>query len=58
MFTTGEIRGGGLGSRGGGGMSGRQQWKLKHKKGKFNPKSAKKNEHRVAGSFVKSKKYK
>ena len=57
MFTTGEIRGGGLGSRGGG-MSGRQQWKLKHKKGKFNPKSAKKNEHRVAGSFVKSKKYK
>jgi hypothetical protein len=56
VFTTGEIRGGGGGL--GRGMSGRQQWKLKHKKGKFNPKSAKKNEHRVAGSFVKSKKYK
>jgi ATP-dependent RNA helicase DDX56/DBP9 len=41
-----------------GGMSGRQQWKMKHKKGAFNPKTAKKNEHRMAGSFIKSKKAK
>jgi ATP-dependent RNA helicase DDX56/DBP9 len=38
--------------------SGRNQWKAKHKKGKFNPKTAKKNTHRVAGSFMKSKPFK
>jgi hypothetical protein len=41
-----------------GGMSGRKEWKMRHKKGSFNPKAAKKNEHRTPGSFIKSKKYK
>jgi ATP-dependent RNA helicase DDX56/DBP9 len=41
-----------------GGMSGRKEWKMRHKKGTFNPKAAKKNEHRTPGSFIKSKKYK
>ena len=39
-------------------MSGRKQWKLRHKKGAFNPKAAKKNDHRTPGSFIKSKNYK
>lgn len=33
------------------GMSGRKLWKLKHRKGKFNPKLQKKNSSRVPGSF-------
>ncbi len=41
-----------------GGMSGRKEWKERHKKGKFNPLMAKHNEHRQAGSFIKSKNYK
>lgn len=41
-----------------GGMSGRKEWKARHKKGKFNPLMAKHNEHRQAGSFIKSKNYK
>lgn len=40
------------------GLSGRQEWKMRHQKGKFNAKQGKKNEHRVKGAFVKSKKYK
>ena len=39
-------------------MSGRKKWKLVHKKGQFNPKTSKKNTHRTAGSFIKSKAYK
>lgn len=38
--------------------SGRKQWQMRHKKGAFNPKAAKKNEHRTPGSFIKSKNYK
>lgn len=38
--------------------SGRRAWKMRHKKGVFNPKNTSKNQHRVAGSFVKSKKMK
>jgi hypothetical protein len=38
--------------------SGRRAWQMRHKKGKFNPKAAKKNSHRVAGTFTKSKKFK
>jgi len=38
--------------------SGRKKWQMRHKKGKFNPKAAKKGEHRMAGSFIKSKQYK
>ena len=38
--------------------SGRKQWQMRHKKGVFNPKAAKKNEHRTPGSFIKSKNYK
>lgn len=41
-----------------GGMSGRKDWKERHKKGKFNPIHAKKNQHRQEGSFIKSKNYK
>jgi ATP-dependent RNA helicase DDX56/DBP9 len=54
VFTSGEIKGGSLGRS----TSGRQQWKLRHKKGKFDTKNAKKNSHRMAGSFIKSKQYK
>lgn len=39
-------------------ISGRKEWKLKHKKGEFNPKLSKKNTHRTPGSFIKSKNYK
>lgn len=38
--------------------SGRKSWKLRHKKGQFNPKAAKANSHRQKGSFIKSKQYK
>ena len=39
--------------------SGRQQWKLKHRKGKFNPKNNKRNPLRVPGTFASVKrKYK
>jgi hypothetical protein len=38
------------------GTAGRTAWKMKHQKGKFNPKNAKKHSHRMAGTFVKSKK--
>lgn len=38
--------------------SGRRAWQERHKKGKFNPNFGKKNAHRVAGTFTKSKKYK
>ena len=41
-----------------GGMSGRKDWKERHKKGKFNPILARKNQHRQEGSFIKSKNYK
>lgn len=57
----GEGAGEGEGDHSGGGdggMSGRKQWKMRHKKGTFNPKAAKKNEHRTPGSFIKSKNYK
>lgn len=46
------------GSANDGGMSGRKEWKARHKKGKFNPLMAKHNEHRQQGSFIKSKNYK
>lgn len=39
-------------------LSGRREWKLKHKKGAFNPKIMKRNTHRTPGSFIKSKNYK
>ena len=39
-------------------LSGRREWKLKHKKGDFNPKIMKRNTHRMTGSFIKSKNYK
>ena len=39
-------------------LSGRREWKLKHKKGAFNPKILKRNTHRTPGSFIKSKNYK
>eukprot|EP01034_Spumella_vulgaris_P028491 gene28491-35348_t len=45
-------------SQSAGGMSGRKDWKERHKKGKFNPLMMKHNEHRQAGSFIKSKNYK
>jgi hypothetical protein len=38
-------------------MSGRKQWKLRHKKGSFNPKAAKKNENRTPGTFVTNRKF-
>ena len=48
VFTEAEL----AGRRG---ASGRTMWKMKHKKGKFNPK-VKKPTNRVAGSFIKGKK--
>lgn len=38
-----------------GGISGRKEWKMRHKKGAFNPKTAKKNENRTPGTFVQRK---
>ena len=38
--------------------SGRQQWKMRHQKGKFDSKKANKESHRTPGAFVKSKQYK
>ena len=38
--------------------SGRQKWKMSHKKGKFNPKKQKGESLGVAGSFTKAKRYK
>jgi hypothetical protein len=38
--------------------SGRQEWKMRHKRGKFNTKQAKKQAHQVPGAFTKSKFYK
>eukprot|EP00602_Paraphysomonas_sp_CaronLab_P010101 CAMPEP_0185037304 /NCGR_PEP_ID=MMETSP1103-20130426/31514_1 /TAXON_ID=36769 /ORGANISM="Paraphysomonas bandaiensis, Strain Caron Lab Isolate" /LENGTH=614 /DNA_ID=CAMNT_0027575225 /DNA_START=381 /DNA_END=2225 /DNA_ORIENTATION=- len=37
--------------------SGRQKWKMAHKKGKFNPKKGKKDSLGVSGSFTKAKAY-
>lgn len=54
----GEGEGASHGGSDGAGMSGRKEWKMRHKKGTFNPKAAKKNEHRTPGSFIKSKNYK
>ena len=39
-----------------GGLSGRKQWKMRHRKGKFNPKIKSKNNDRVPGTFMKSRK--
>lgn len=41
----------------GGSTSGRQKWKEKHRKGKFDPKKDKKNSGYVKGSFAQRKKY-
>lgn len=38
--------------------SGRKAWQAKHGKGTFNKVEAKKNQHRMKGSFIKSKAYK
>eukprot|EP00605_Chrysophyceae_sp_TOSAG23-4_P001961 GSChrysophyteH1.ASY1.ANO1.2172.1 assembled CDS len=38
--------------------SGRKAWQQRHKKGAFNVTQAKKNSHRMKGSFIKSKAYK
>lgn len=38
--------------------SGRQQWKMRHQKGKFDAKKMNKESHRTPGAFVKSKQYK
>jgi hypothetical protein len=38
--------------------SGRQKWKMSHKKGKFNTKKSNKEPLGVAGSFTKAKRYK
>ena len=38
--------------------SGRKAWKMRHKKGQFNPKMKNKDSHRTPGSFIKSKRYK
>ena len=38
--------------------SGRQQWKMRHQKGKFDSKKMNKESHRTPGAFVKSKQYK
>lgn len=54
----GEADGASHGGSDSAGMSGRKEWKMRHKKGTFNPKAAKKNEHRTPGSFIKSKNYK
>jgi hypothetical protein len=51
VFTNGELEGANV-------ASGRQQWKQKHGKGKFNKKAGTKNSHRMPGSFIKSKAYK
>lgn len=50
VFTSGDKLGDSI--------SGRKLWKMKHRKGKFNPKLAKSNQHRTPGSFIKSKNYK
>lgn len=39
-------------------MAGRQQWKARHQKGKFDLKKTNKESHRMTGAFVKSKQYK
>lgn len=49
IFTDNEISNGGT-------TSGRKQWKMRHGKGKFNPKLKKKNSDRVPGTFMKSRK--
>lgn len=38
--------------------SGRQKWKMSHKKGKFNTKKSNKDSLGIAGSFTKAKRYK
>ena len=38
--------------------SGRKSWKMKHRKGEFNPKAKKAGIHRQSGSFIRSKNYK
>ena len=42
----------------GSGTSGRKSWKMRHKKGEFNPKAKKAGLHRQSGSFIRSKNYK
>jgi hypothetical protein len=39
-------------------IAGRQQWKARHQKGKFDLKKTNKESHRMTGAFVKSKQYK
>jgi hypothetical protein len=55
VFTAGDISHG-LGKTST--SSGRQQWKMRHQKGKFDSKKANKETHRTPGAFVKSKQYK
>ena len=53
-YTGGEPSGLGLHES----TSGRKAWQAKHGKGTFNKAEAKKNQHRMKGSFIKSKAYK
>ena len=55
VFTSGEMAHG-LGKTSN--NSGRQQWKMRHSKGKFDTKKNNKESHRMTGAFVKSKQYK
>ena len=55
VFTAGDMKHGmGKAST----SSGRQQWKMRHSKGKFDIKKVNKESHRTPGAFVKSKQYK
>ena len=55
VFTAGDMKHGmGKAST----SSGRQQWKMRHSKGKFDTKKVNKESHRTPGAFVKSKQYK
>lgn len=53
MFTSNELA-----NQSSRSTSGRRAWQERHGKGKFNKASAKKNSHRVEGTFTKSKRYK
>lgn len=53
VFTSSELS-----SQSARSTSGRRAWQERHGKGKFNKASAKKNAHRVEGTFTKSKRYK
>lgn len=53
IFTTSELANQAYRS-----TSGRRAWQERHGKGKFNKVQAKKNSHRVEGTFTKSKRYK